>query len=651
MIKKASSNILIFILLLLTSVSLQAQNDTTSAGKKKIRVIYADNVFAEQTADGIWRDRLVGRVQIEHDSTLLFCDSAYHFRDRNFIEAYGNVKANMPRKTSMKCNTLTYDGNTKIGEAVGNASVTRESATLTSDKLTYFRALNYGQYTTGGKMVDGDNTLTSQFGYYYPDQGMAYFKQKVDLVNKDFHLDTDTLGYDTKKDLAIFMTQTHIRTDKGEEFNTTKGSYATKTKKLISESRTSIQDSSSIVNADFIDYDDKTQTAILKGNVHLEQKDKTGEVFGGYAVFQKDKNESMITENPIVYQYGKEDTTKITSDTLFYKEKNNEKIAIAKGNVHVTQKDSAMEVHGGYGIFNKDSEESMITQHPIAIQRDKDQVMYISSDTLFYKKKNNEKYGIAKGNVIMQQKDSSIEVRGGKGIFYQTKKETFISENPIAIQRFDDDTLFVTADTLHVREDSATQKRTFRAFNHVKIFMKDLRGKADSLVYHYSDSLIEMFRKPILWSDSSQLTGDTITIFMRHKKIDSLAVKTNSFLVSQEDTVGFNQMKGKQMRVKFVEGKLSRMHIIGNSESVYYIKDNKKGYQGMNKALSLEMLIYMKDNKTKKVVFKGKTDGKYSPIHEVLFQEIKLDGMDWRPSEKPEKPFVVPKSIKQELGI
>ena len=58
------------------------------------------------------------------------------------------------------------------------------------------------------------------------------------------------------------------------------------------------------------------------------------------------------------------------------------------------------------------------------------------------------------------------------------------------------------SDTSHIR--------ILSAFHHVKIFKSDLQGKSDSAFYSNSDSTIRLYVHPILWTQGSQLSGDTI---------------------------------------------------------------------------------------------------------------------------------------------
>jgi len=266
----------------------------------------------------------------------------------------------------------------------------------------------------------------------------------------------------------------------------------------------------------------------------------------------------------------------------------------------------------------------------------KDDEYELKGDSLFYDNARN--VGIAQGNVTLDETEGDMTVSGGYAEFDRKNHSSFVTRNAVATQSFDDDTLYILADTLFSFEDTVADTRTFIAYHNVIVYMNDMQGRADSLVYHYNDSIIELFNSPILWSDESQLTGDTIRIWMRNKEVDSMSVKYNGFLVSQEDTVGFNQVKGKRLEAKFEDSQIRWMHVIGNSENIYFTKDEEDKYQGMNQAQSQEMIVYLKDNKTEKVVFLKQPEGVYKPFHEIVFQTNELDGMKWRVDERPEKP-------------
>lgn len=490
---------------------------------RRVKILHSDFLsYIKEGEEGI--QKLIGDVQLQQDSTYFYCDSAYFYENSNRLEAFDNVQVDMPDSVTMICDRLDYDATERIAEAYDNVEFTDQNSILYTDHLTFYRNENYGVYPDSGRLVDDDNVLTSLTGYYYPDIDMAYFKKNVKLVSPDYILETDTLGYNTETGVATFLAPTVITNSDGIIY-TSNGNYDTEAKKVNLFDRSTVKDT----------------------------------------------------------------TYSLAGDTLYYDDERN--LGIALGNVLIRQEDSTLEIRGQYGEFKRDRDESMVTDDPVAIQFLDDDTLYVFADTLF----------------------------------------TFM------------DTTIVGADTL--------AKRIFRAYKDVRFFMNDIQGRADSMVYLFDDSLMYLYQKPVLWSNINQLTGDTIVIQMRNSQADSMWVGRNGFLVSEEDTIGFNQIKGKELQAKFRDNQLVRLHVIGNSESIYFTKNEEDDYEGMNKSLSQEMIIFLKDNEAKKIVFIASPTGEFFPLHEVIFKENKLEGMPWRITEKPIKPKLefetVPPSVPQ----
>jgi hypothetical protein len=87
------------------------------------------------------------------------------------------------------------------------------------------------------------------------------------------------------------------------------------------------------------------------------------------------------------------------------------------------------------------------------------------------------------------------------------------------------------------------------------------------------------------------------------------------------------------------------MWIYGNSESIYFTKDDQGEYLGMNKARCSDMFVEFKDNKPTKILFMDRPEGELLPIHMVLFQPNRLDGFRWRIDERPLYPSWVYRHI------
>lgn len=258
--------------------------------------------------------------------------------------------------------------------------------------------------------------------------------------------------------------------------------------------------------------------------------------------------------------------------------------------------------------------------------------------------------GYARGRVTIQPKDSSLRVEGGYGEFFKNEKRSFVTDTAVATQFFDNDTLYITADTLlsytleAEQTDSGSvadtaERRIFRAWKPVHFFMNDLQGRTDSLVYRFYDSTIVLYGDPVLWADSSQISGDTIYIYMSGGKVRQMTVWRNAFVALQADSTGFNQIKGKTIRADFEDNELRELFVDANSEMLYFVKDEEKNeYTGLSKTMSQQISIRFLEGKVNRVKNLKDVKIEMKPFWQVADQENLLEGMNWRIAERPGKP-------------
>jgi lipopolysaccharide export system protein LptA len=204
------------------------------------------------------------------------------------------------------------------------------------------------------------------------------------------------------------------------------------------------------------------------------------------------------------------------------------------------------------------------------------------------------------------------------------------------------------SDSLRIARDSVnmTRKivlsdtariRTLTAHHHAKIFKSDLQAVADSIFYSSADSTIRCFVKPMIWTQGSQLSGDTIYLQMKNKKLDNMDMFYNAFMVNIEkgDSTHFNQVSGKKMRGFFVDDKLQRIFVDGNAESIYFIRDSTKKITEMHRSLSSRIRANFKNNETTNVTFMTKPEHRYVPIEKVTEDDKILKGFIWKPKDRP----------------
>jgi lipopolysaccharide export system protein LptA len=205
----------------------------------------------------------------------------------------------------------------------------------------------------------------------------------------------------------------------------------------------------------------------------------------------------------------------------------------------------------------------------------------IKGDKIYYNRK--KSLGRAWKNVRITDTTEAVVLTGEFADYNEKTGQILITEKAVMEKAFGKDTLFLHGDTLRSVLDSVTDKRTLYAYYKVKFFKKDFQGKCDSLTYSESDSLMRLFRNPVIWNEENQLTADTVRIQLANNQLETLYLRANGFIGSQEDSVHFNQIKGKNITGYFVENELRKVKVEGNGESVYYAKgDDDKGYIGVN---------------------------------------------------------------------
>ncbi|MCP2043526.1 OstA-like protein [Pontibacter sp. HSC-36F09] len=264
----------------------------------------------------------------------------------------------------------------------------------------------------------------------------------------------------------------------------------------------------------------------------------------------------------------------------------------------------------------------------------------LGGDDLYYDEARG--YGEAKVNMTMRSLKDDVTIRGQVGRYWREQGVAKVWGNPVMESIMDGDTLYMSADSLISREAKADgQPSMLFAFNNVKIFKSDLQGTCDSLSYNRTDSLMYMHRNPTLWSEQSQIVGDTIRIHMRNKTIDKMYIFSNSFITSEDSLQNYNQVKGRNMVAHFQDGRMRRVNVNGNGESIYFALEGDSVLTGMNRAVCSDMVLNFAENKVKSISFLVNPEAKFIPPHELQASDRRLEGFAWLEELRPDKNEVV----------
>ncbi len=287
------------------------------------------------------------------------------------------------------------------------------------------------------------------------------------------------------------------------------------------------------------------------------------------------------------------------------------------------------------GWTNNKTGESEFTTNSFILTDDQQ----IWGDSILY----NQKTELAEMfcNVTMLDTVNEFIVQGDYVLHNQEDSTTLIVGMPLMTQIFDEDSLFLHADTLFSEFDSTRQFRRIKAYRKAKFYKSDMQGKCDSLVFRDEDSSIVLFYDPILWSDANQITADFIQIFRTNGRLDRMVMNDNGFINSLEDStvqnIMYNQIKGDSMVGVFDTNALRKVFVRHSGIAIYWAKEDTSGYIGMNKANAEFMTILLDSNEVEEIILSQNPTATLYPIKDITPRMMYLKNFEWRGDERPAK--------------
>jgi hypothetical protein len=159
---------------------------------------------------------------------------------------------------------------------------------------------------------------------------------------------------------------------------------------------------------------------------------------------------------------------------------------------------------------------------------------------------------------------------------------------------------------------------------------------SDSLFYSGKDSVFRLFRDPIAWGNGNyQITGDTMFVYTKNKKADRLYVFENGLAINKIGPNFYNQIKGTTINGFFKDGQIDFMRAKGNAESIYYVKDDVKGFTGVNTAHADIIDMIFEEKELNRVVLRNDAEGSMIPFRKVNFDDMRLRGFNWLEDKRP----------------
>ncbi len=435
-----------------------------------------------------------------------------------------------------------------------------------------------------------------------------------------------------------------------------------------------IEKDGTILSADFIRYEGYSRQCYARGNVELNDQEnnlwtehldynldsKIG-VYKGSGVLQDD--ETTLWSDHGTYN-GKTKWSRFTknvrivgpdydivSDDLEYNSTSEE---VKLHGYSELYRDSALMITQGKAYYDSKNGFADFKAPSIIYQKNQS----IAADTLQYDK--NLGYAYARGHVVLKDTQNDVLLYSHETYYLEKEKETISYGDPLLI-RYDSsgaDTLFLISDTMRTFDviseinnflvvDSAGVEsmqsdtiyaKNFLVWDSVQVYADSIQAVADSMYFSEIDSVLRMYRDPVLWSDQRQLKGDTIYIFWRDSEsIDSVRLLTKSSVLSVPDNIpeAYNQILGNWINAFFENKDIDSVEVIKNAQCIYYVEDENKEYIGIHRSESKSLYASFDAGEIAIIKLYEKVDGKMIPMQGADYKSILFPDTQWLGEKRP----------------
>ena len=586
------------LLIPILSTCVLAQTVVDTVEKEVVNIDRADELRMLQRGQ---TQLLIGNVELSQDSIFMYGDSVI-LEGEQQVYAYDNVTIQQGDSLAAFCDVLDYNAGTLLADLQGNVVLKRGETELYTDRLEYDLATKTGTYHTGGRIVSRTTELSSRHGYYYANAREVYFRDSVVVVDDRFEMRADTLKYDLLNEVVHFLGPTVIRTDTHRIYCES-GYYDVTNDVAVFAENAQYKSGERVAAADTIRYFGAEEVYVLEGGAFVSEGEDQRATADKINYFRR-QDRYLLEGNA----YVRDSVQTVTGDTIDYN-------AVS----------TTYAVAGG---------RPRVSAPPMIVVADR---MDSDPETGF---------SVASGEVIWQDTSADLTIEAATARYNETtgylKATGGPYGRPLLTSILQGDTMWMAADTLlSYRADTVNAQgdtiRYLSAYTDVRILKSDLQAVCDSLGFNTVDSVLTLYDDPVLWQDTSQLTGDTIQILFAGEELDRVRLRRNAMVLTSPDLIFYNQVKGKNIVAVFDSSSLTRTDVTGNAEAIYYIQDKVGDYVGVNKTACSAMVLHFANGSVRKIKFLDAPSGKMDPMGVIDHESFKLEGFRLEDGRRPKR--------------
>lgn len=673
-------------LLLLVSFSLFAQKNERR--DSLVRLLGCDELQQVEEKGFNFRKAL-GHARFEHNSTLLVCDTALWNVNQNIINAFGNVKI-IQNNTVLSSDRLDYLIDQDLAEFRGTLVQLqdKDKNTLRTRDLDYNTKDSVAVFRHGGALRDKDGQIIeSDDGYYYSKTNTFDFMGNVNMYTDSIFVKTDNLTYNTATNIALFGTGTNAWKD-SNMLSSKAGEYDRNIERFTFTKDVHLLTTDQEAWADTLVFYRIPNNIEMFGHVELLDTTRNVAALAGYVQYVDSLSCVKLAREPAVIaiseQGEKRDTAYIGADTLVLRsfmrfEVDSTEVEAAAARLKELNVDPVTEYRRKAAeaarAAAEEARKKMAEEDPNAagaVDRGRgkgaasaEAAAEVSAGKAAGGNPVTSRGGGRKKPILPAPFDDDLapelplwsmgrpqvpdslsrkapaDSLKAAGDSLRIKSDSLtVSTDSLAVS----DSLAVrdslaVADSLALAPKDSTKINFIYGIKNVKVFRNDMQVTCDSLAYNDLDSLVRLYQTPIVWNEiRRQYTADSITVIVKNQSIDRASLMSNAFIIVQEDSVSYDQIRGAEMMAYFDStGTLKRFDAMGGASGVFFIEEDG-ALATVNKFESKMLTATLKDGNIQDLNYFDAVKSDAYPVVQMKKDEKILKGFDWEPDKRPKGP-------------
>ena len=608
----------------------QGQNKSGGNGdKEKDSLVYLLSSKSAQTIviDGVNYRKVIGPARFLHNDTYLLCDTALWNVDEKYIDAWGNVSV-LQEETVLTSDNLKYLVDEDLAQFRGSVVqlVDKDYNTLRTRYLDYNTADSVAVFQNGGAMRDKDGQIIeSRNGTYDSKIKIFTFENDVNMFTDSIFVKTRSLVYESERDFATFGFATDVWKE-DNMLSANEGWYDRANEVFFFQRNVHVMSKDQEGWCDTMYFYRNTSDVDMLGNAQVTDTTRNVFALAGRIEYLDSLSKVTMTRKPAVISEaqnkdGSVDTVYLGAEKLIY-------YTLPKCDID--------------SLVMLDAEKRIAAMHVDPVGEYRRKAAAEAAKAAEEAAKNDPNYRPKTAPAAKKQPDAPKPLPAAETM---TSTDALTVSDSLAVS----DSTALQVDTLAVVPPKDTTKIGFlEAQRKVKIFKKDMQIVCDSLLYSDVDSLARLFNEPIIWQEErKQYQSDSVYLVVRDGAIDKASLMSNAFIIIEEDSTHYDQIKGTEMLAYFNEdGELSRFDVLGGASALFYVEENEV-FATVNKPESKMLSAILKNGEVQRIYYydEAKNDG--YPIVQLPKEERVLKGYNWQPEKRPpDRNAVTPLSLR-----